>query len=125
MSARSVCSGTVLAIPLRARDLDAVQAARAHDLDALSTEPHRVLHRTLHCAAKHDPLFELLRDRVRDELRVDSGLRISSMFKPDLGAHHLAQARAQRLDVLAFLADDDAGRALWMVMRAFSPGARS
>src|SRR5690606_6151135 len=63
-----------LAIPLAARDLGAVEAARAHDLDALGTEAHRVLHRALHRAAEHDPLLQLLRDRIGDQLRVDLGL---------------------------------------------------
>ena len=63
-----------LAIPLGARDLDAVQAPGAHDLDALRAQAHRVLHRALHRAAEHDPLLELLRDRVGDQLRVDLGL---------------------------------------------------
>src|SRR5438552_1533720 len=96
-----------LAIPFRARDLDAVQPARAHDLDALSAEPHRVLHRAFHRAAEHDPLFELLRDRVGDELGIDLGLADLLDIQAHFGAHHLAQARAQRLDVLALLADDD------------------
>src|SRR4029079_19811163 len=64
-----------LAVPLSARDLDAVQAARAHDLDALRAQAHGVLHRPFHGAAEHDALFELLRDRVGDELRGD--LRLS------------------------------------------------
>ena len=42
-----------------------------HDLDALSTQTHRVLHRTLHRAAENDPALELLRYRVRDQLSVD------------------------------------------------------
>src|SRR6185437_13757803 len=96
-----------LAIPLAPRDLDAVQSPRAHDLDALRAEAHRVLHCALHRAAEHDPFFELLRDRVGDELRVDFGLANFLDVEPDVAAHHLAQIRAQRLDVLALLADDD------------------
>src|SRR5206468_5384164 len=57
------------AIPFGARDLDAVEASRAHDLDALCTQAHRVLHRALHRAPEHDRLFELLADRIGDELR--------------------------------------------------------
>src|SRR5438046_1455185 len=95
------------AIPFRARDLDAVQPARAHDLDALGAEAHCILHRAFHRAAEHDPLFELLRDRVGDELRIDFGLADLLDVQAHFRAHHLAQARAQRLDVLALLADDD------------------
>src|SRR5215468_7131881 len=57
-----------LAVPLGPRDLDAVQAPRTHDLDALRAEAHRVLHRALHRAAEHDPFLELLRDRIGDQL---------------------------------------------------------
>src|SRR5208337_599013 len=46
------------AIPLGARNLDAVEPARAHDLDPLRAKPHRVLHRALHRPAEHDPLLE-------------------------------------------------------------------
>src|SRR6185437_4547458 len=55
-----------LAVPLAARDLDAVQPPRAHHFYTLRAEAHRVLHRTLHRAPEHDPLLELLRDRVGD-----------------------------------------------------------
>src|SRR6185295_5385933 len=89
------------------RDLDAVKAPRAHHLDALRAEAHRVLHRTLHRAAEHDPLFELLRDRVGDQLRVDLGLANLFDVETKVAAHHLAQVAAKRLDVLALLADDD------------------
>src|ERR1700682_3479206 len=98
-----------LAIPLAARDFDAVQPPRAHDLDALRAKAHRVLHRALHGAAEHDALLELLRDRVGDELRIDLGLADLLDIEPDFGAHHLAQISAQRFDVLALLADDHAG----------------
>src|SRR4029079_18174926 len=97
-----------LAIPLAACDLDAVQAAGAHHLDALRAEAHRVLHRTLHRAAEHDPLLELLRDRVGDQLRLDLGLADLLDVEADVAAHHLAQVTAQRLDVLTLLADDHA-----------------
>ena len=110
MSARSVCSGTR---PSRYHSRRAISAPfrrpDAHDLDALRAEAHRVLHRALHRAAEHDPLLELLRDRVGDELRVDLGLADLLDVEADVAAHHLAQVGAQRLDVLALLADDDAG----------------
>src|ERR1022692_255440 len=98
-----------LAIPLAARDLDAVQAARAHDLDTLRAEAHGVLHRALHGAAEHDAFLELLCDRVGDELRIDLGLADFLDIEAHFGAHHLAQVRAQGFDVLALLADHHAG----------------
>ena len=95
------------AIPFAARNFHAVQTPRAHDLDALSAEAHRVLHRALHRAPEHDPLLELLRDRIGDQLRVDLGLADLFDIQADVAAHHLAQIGAKRLDVLAFLPDDD------------------
>jgi hypothetical protein len=96
------------AIPLTARDLDAVQAAGRHDLDALRTQAHGVLHRALHGAAEHDALLELLRDRLGDQLRIDLGL--AHLF--DVHRHRHAQAARQFslevLDVLALLADHHA-----------------
>jgi hypothetical protein len=96
------------AIPLAAGDLDAVQAAGRHDLDALCAQAHRVLHRALHRAAEHDALFELLGDRVGDQLGIDFGL---AHFL-DVDGHRHAQATAefglQVLDVLALLADHHA-----------------
>jgi hypothetical protein len=95
------------AVPLAAGDLDAVQAARGHDLDTQSAQPHRVLHRALHGAAEHDALFELLGDRVGDQLCIDFGL--AHLF--DVDCHRHAQAAPefglQVLDVLALLADHD------------------
>src|SRR5215203_5512729 len=56
-----------LAVPFHARDLRAAEPAAAIDTDALRTQPHRRLHRTLHGAAECDSSLELLRDRLRDE----------------------------------------------------------
>src|SRR5713101_9641675 len=99
-----------LAIPLGARNLDAVQAPRAHDLDPLSAQAHRVLHGALHRAAEHDPFFQLLRDRIRYELRVDLGLAdFLDVDVHHLYAQELAQIGLEQLDVLALLADHDAG----------------
>src|SRR5665647_2929860 len=53
IGAQSVQWHTAFAIPLGAGDLNAVQTARAHYLDALRTEAHRILHRALHRSTKH------------------------------------------------------------------------
>src|SRR5438067_12694144 len=74
-----------LAIPLAAGDFDAVQTSRAHDLDALRAQAHGILHRALHGTAEHDPLLELLGDRVGDELRIDLGLADLLDIEPYLG----------------------------------------
>ncbi len=93
------------AVPLGTRDLDSVQASRAHDLDTLSAQPHCVLHGPLHSAPEHDPLFQLLSNRVGDQLRVELGLADLVDVHVHRHAHHLLQRDLQRLDVLALLAD--------------------
>ena len=80
------------AIPLGTRDLDSVQTARAHDLDALRAEPHRVLHRALHRTAKHDAFFKLLRDRIGDQLGIE--LWLAYFF--DIDVHRHAEHFLQR-----------------------------
>src|SRR5207244_38567 len=87
------------AIPLGPGNLDAVQAPCTHDLDALRTQTHRVLDRPLHGTPEHDPLFELLRDRVRDQLCVN--LWFANFFDIDVNrhAHELLQLTAQILNV--------------------------
>src|SRR5690606_9947582 len=96
---------TAFAVPLGTGDFDAVQTARGHDLDALGAQAHGVLHRAFHGAAEHDALFELLADRVGDQLGIDFGLAhfldVDSDRHTQLGGQVLLQA----LDVLALLAD--------------------
>ena len=108
VSTQGVKRHAAFAIPLAAGDLDTVQAARRHDLDTQGTQTHGVLHRTFHRAAEHDALFELLGDRVRDQLSIDFGL--AHLF--DVHSHrHAESARQfglQVLDVLALLADHHA-----------------
>src|SRR5690242_2875592 len=95
------------AVPLGARDLGAVQAARARDLDALRAQAHGVLHGALHGAAEHHALLELAGDRIGDELRVELGLADLLDVHVDRHAHQLLQRVPQALDVLALLADHD------------------
>src|SRR5690606_10783790 len=59
IGAQGVQGHTAFAIPFGTSDFDAVQTARAHDLDALGTEAHGVLHSALHGAAELDALFKL------------------------------------------------------------------
>src|SRR5262249_1521964 len=63
-----------LAVPLRARDLGAVQAAGHAHLDALGADAHRVRHGAAHRTAELHAALELLRDAFRHELRVELGL---------------------------------------------------
>src|SRR5690606_32486208 len=98
--------------PLRARDLRTVQAARHANLDALGADPHRVRDRPPHRAAELHAALELLRDALGDELRVELRLPDLGDVEPhvlDRHAEQLRDFRPQLLDVLALLADHDAG----------------
>eukprot|EP01137_Pigoraptor_chileana_P026031 Opistho-2@96422 len=108
VGAQGVKRHAAFAVPLGTCDFDAVQAASRHDLDAQGTQTHGVLHGALHGAAEHDPLFELLRDAVGDQLRIDFGL--AHFFDVDRNRHAelLAQFALEVLDVFALLADHDA-----------------
>src|SRR5690606_29539605 len=66
--AQGVQRHAALAVPLRARDLGAVQAAGHVDLDAQRAQAHRVADGALHRAAEHDAALELLRDRLGHQL---------------------------------------------------------
>ncbi len=70
---------------------------------------HGVLHGALHGTAEHDPLFQLLRDRVGDQLRI--GFRLADFLDVDVHghAHQTLQIGLQAFDVLAALADNDTG----------------
>ena len=96
---------TAFAVPLFTSNFDTVQTARRHDLDTLSAQTHCVLHRTLHGATELNTLFELLGDRVSDQLSVD--FRLAHFF--DVHCHWHAQASREFLlevlDVFALLAD--------------------
>jgi len=93
-------------VPFSTSDFNAVQSARAHYLDSLSAKPHGILHGTLHRATKHDAFFQLLRDIVRDQLRID--FRLPDFFDIHVNGHtHEGLERsAEHLYILTFLADD-------------------
>src|SRR5690606_8505811 len=107
--AQRVQGHAALAVPLGARDLGAVQAAGHADLHAQGAEAHGVGHRPLHGAAEHDAALDLLRHALRDEVRVQ--LRLADLLHADRGLHaqHLRDLLAQPLDLVALLADHDAG----------------
>src|SRR5689334_2066837 len=108
VGAQRVQRHAAFAIPLRARDLRAIEAPRAGDLDALRAQAHRVLHRALHRAAEHHALLELAGDRVGDELGVQLGLADLLDVHVHRHAHQALQRVAKALDVLALLADHHA-----------------
>src|SRR5688572_23296858 len=87
--AQGVQGHAALAVPLRAGDLGAVQAAADVDLDAQRAQAHRVADGALHRAAEHDAALELLRDRFGHQLRVE--LRLADLGDIDVhrNAHQL------------------------------------
>src|SRR5690606_23737264 len=93
--AQRVQRDATLAVPLRARDLGAVQAAGHVDLDAQRAQAHRVADGALHGAAEHDAALQLLRDRLGHQLGVQLGL--ADLGDVDVGghAHHLGHFLAQ------------------------------
>src|SRR5882672_3429799 len=108
VGAQRVKRYAAFAVPLGARNFYPVQASRAHDLDALRAEAHGVLDRALHRATEHDPLFQLLRDRIRNQLGVHFRLAHLLDIDMDRHAHQFLQLSSQIFDVLALLADDHA-----------------
>src|SRR5690606_5250709 len=107
--AQRVQGHAALAVPLGARDLGAVQAAGHADLHAQGAEAHGVGHRPLHGAPEHDAALDLLRHALRHQVGVQLGLPDLLDAHRGLHAQHLRDLLPELLDVLALLADDDAG----------------
>ena len=100
---------TALQVPLFAGDFRAVQTAGHANLDALAAETQRRVNGFAHRAAERHALFELERNRFRDERCVE--LRTMHFLNVDvhftLGA--LLHFLLELVDFRAFAADDDAG----------------
>src|SRR5207249_2622352 len=85
------------------------EPAATHDLDALRSGADRGGERALHRAPEADPVLELLRDRLCDELRVELGPLDLVDVDVDGLARHPVDVLAQRVDLDARLADHDPG----------------
>ena len=101
---------STFAIPLRTRDLRAVQASTNFDLDALGTNAHRICHGPLHRASEHHAPFKLLRNTFRNQLSVK--FRLPDLADVDahvlkLHVYHSGDFGTQLFDVLAFLTNHD------------------
>src|SRR6202521_1385726 len=96
------------AVPLGAGDLNTVQPPCAGDLNTLRTQSHGVSHRAFHRTAEHDAFFELLGDRIGNDLRVD--FRLTNFFDVHMNwnAHQFGQCGAQGFNILTFLTDHHA-----------------
>src|SRR6185369_11348613 len=94
-------------VPLRARDLGAVQAAADADLDPLRAEAESRLHGLLHRAAEGDAALELRGDVLGHELRVE--LRTLDLLDVDvdLTVDELLQLVAELVDLGTLASDDD------------------
>src|SRR3989449_4954471 len=97
-----------LQVPFFARDFSAIQTARHTHFDPLAAETQRRIHRFAHCAAKGHALFELQRNRLRHQLRVE--FRAVHFLNVDvhfaLGA--LLHFLLELVDLRALAPDDDA-----------------
>src|SRR5690606_20179757 len=83
--AQGVQRHTTFTIPFGTGNFDTVQPAGGHDLDALRTQAHGVLHRAFHGATEHDPFFQLLSDRISDQLSI--GFRLANFFDINVNRH--------------------------------------
>ena len=97
-----------LRVALGAAHLGAAEAAAALHLDAVGAGAHRRGERALHRAPEADAVLELLRDRLGDELRVELGPLDLVDVDLDVLVRHGVDLAAQRVDLDARLADDDA-----------------
>src|SRR6266480_515257 len=112
VGAEGVQRNSPLAIPLGAGDFRAVEASGDAHLHAQRAAAHGAHDRALHGAAEHHALLDLLRDAVADQLRIELGLSDLGDVQAHVIHRHAEERRsllAQLLDVLALLADDDAG----------------
>src|SRR5260370_100669 len=68
IGAQRVQRQTSLQVPFRARDFVAVQPAGDTHLDSFTAEAQRRIHRLAHRSAEAHALFQLQRDRLRNQL---------------------------------------------------------
>ena len=98
-------------VALASGDLGAAETAAAHDLDALGAHAHGTADGILHGAAEADALLQLLGDVLGHKLSVGIGGAHLNDGDGDLLADHLGDLLLELGDLLAALADHDAGTA--------------
>ena len=98
-----------LQIPFTARDFSAVQPAGNANLDAFAAEAQRRIDGLAHGAAESHALFELQRNRFRNQLSIELGLVNFLNVDENFALGLLRQRLLQLFDLGAFAADDDAG----------------
>src|SRR5438874_9116254 len=94
-------------VPLRARDLCAIEPSSHANLDALCAEPERALHRFLHGPTEGDAPLQLRGDVLRHQLGIE--LRTLNLLDidVDLTVDQLLQLITQLVHFGALAADDD------------------
>src|SRR5215472_5094056 len=98
---------TSLQVPLRARDFVAVQPAGNANLDALTAEAQRRIHRLAHRPAEANALLQLQRDRFRHQLGIEFGLVHLLDVDEQIAGSPLLQLLLQLVDLRALAPDDD------------------
>src|SRR6056297_271508 len=109
IGAQRVQRHPTLAIPFGPGDFGAAKTPRDVDPDTQGPHPHGVLHGALHRTTEGHTTLKLLRDAVTHQGSIKLGLAHLDDVEMQLAVGHLRQLLAQRLDIRAFLADDDAG----------------
>src|SRR5215467_7450918 len=96
-------------VPLRARDLSAVQPARHTHLDSAGAKPQSRLDGFAHRSTEGDALFELHGHRLGDELAVQLGFLDLLDVDEDRPVRALLDFLFELVDFRTLAADDDAG----------------
>src|SRR5581483_8409764 len=97
-----------LQIPLRPRDFVAVQASADANLDSLAAEAQRRIHRLAHRATEAHAFFQLQRNRLRHQLRVQLGLmHFLDIDENILAPGALLQLALELVDFRALASDDN------------------
>src|SRR5688572_5918097 len=106
---QSVQRKLTLQVPLAARDFRAVQSATDFDLDSLRPKAQRLFHGLSHGAAKSNSLFELRRNLLSLQLRVQ--LRLVNLLNRNqhLAAGTRRDVALQFVDLRALATNDDPG----------------
>src|SRR6185437_15111097 len=108
VGAQRVQRQTSLQIPFGTSDFVSVQAPAHADLDSFASETQRRIHGLAHCAAETHAFFQLQRDRLRHQLRIEFRLVHFLNIDVHLAVRPLLHFQLQLVDLGAFAADDDA-----------------
>src|ERR1700722_3060438 len=108
IGAQGVQRQTALQVPLRTRDLVAIQTAGDANLDALATETERGIDGLAHGAAEANTLLQLQCDVLGYQLRVQLRLVHLENVDEHLAVGALLQIQLELLDLGALAADHDA-----------------